>query len=83
MGRFETAWLTSDVNLVALADLSGAWIDRVHARKPQTAIVLDMDSSVSEPHGAQEGAAYSGHTHRGSRDLRRGRVAGPHVRSVP
>src|SRR5215472_12862008 len=61
MGRFETAWLTSDVNLVVLADLSGAWIDRVHARKPQTAIVLDMDSSVSETHGAQEGSAYNGH----------------------
>jgi Transposase DDE domain group 1 len=61
MGRFETAWLTSDVNLVALTDLSGAWIDRVHARKPQTAIVLDMDSSVSETHGAQEGSAYNGH----------------------
>ncbi len=61
MGRFETAWLTSDTNLTALADLSGAWIDRVHARKPQTTIVLDMDSSVSETHGAQEGSAYNGH----------------------
>jgi hypothetical protein len=61
MGRFETGWLTSEANLVALADLSGAWIDRVHARRPQTTIVLDMDSSVSETHGAQEGAAYNGH----------------------
>jgi hypothetical protein len=42
-------------------DLSGTWIDRVHARKPQTTIVLDMDSSVSETHGAQEGRAYNGH----------------------
>jgi len=33
----------------------------VHARRPQAAIVLDMDSSVSEPHGAQEGSAYNGH----------------------
>jgi len=48
MGRFETAWLTGEANLTALADLSGAWIDRVHARRPQTTIVLDMDSSVSE-----------------------------------
>jgi hypothetical protein len=44
-----------------LGDLSGSWIDRMHARKPQTAIVLDMDSSVSETHGAQEGSAYNGH----------------------
>ena len=61
MGRFETAWLTSEANLAVLADLSGAWIDRVHERKPQTTIVLDMDSSVSETHGAQEGTAYNGH----------------------
>src|SRR5215472_14829401 len=61
MGRFETAWLTSEGNLAALADLSGAWIDRVHARKPQTTIVLDMDSSVSETHGGREASAYNGH----------------------
>ena len=61
MGRFETGWLTSEANFAALADLSGAWIDRVHARRPQTTIVLDMDSSVSETHGAQEGSAYNGH----------------------
>jgi DDE family transposase len=61
MGRFETEWLSSEANLTALADLSGAWIDRVHARKPQTTIVLDIDSSVSETHGTQEGSAYNGH----------------------
>jgi hypothetical protein len=61
MGRFETGWLTSEANLTALSDLSGAWVDRVHARRPQTTIVLDMDSSVSETHGAQEGSAYNGH----------------------
>ncbi len=61
MGRFETAWLTNAANLAALADLSGARIDRVHARRPQTIIVRDMDSSVSETHGAQEGSAYNGH----------------------
>jgi hypothetical protein len=61
MGRFETAWLSSKANLAALADLCGGWIDRVHARRPQTTIVLDMDSSVSETHGAQEGSAYNGH----------------------
>jgi len=61
MGRFETAWLAGEANLAALADLPGAWIDKVHARKPQTVLVLDMDSSVSETHGAQEGSAYNGH----------------------
>jgi hypothetical protein len=40
MGRFETAWLTSKANVTALADLPGAWIDRVCARKLQTTIVL-------------------------------------------
>ncbi len=49
MGRFETEFLATDENLAALADLSGQWIDRVHARHPPKAIVLDMDSSVSRP----------------------------------
>jgi len=44
MGRFETEFLAADENLSALADLSGQWIDRVHARHPPKAIVLDMDS---------------------------------------
>ena len=61
MGRFETEWLISAANLAALTDLSGTWIDRVHARKPITTIVLDIDSSVSETHGAQEGSTYNGH----------------------
>lgn len=61
MGRFETGWLTSKANLAALAALSGAWIDRVHARNPGSVIVLDMDSSVSETHGTQEGSTYNGH----------------------
>jgi hypothetical protein len=34
MGRFETEWLSSEANLATLADLSGAWIDRVHGRRP-------------------------------------------------
>ena len=34
MGRFETEWLATEDNLKALADLCGAWIDRVHDRKP-------------------------------------------------
>ena len=57
MGRFETELLANDENLAALADLSGVWIDRVHARKLPRMIVLDMDSSVSPTHGDQEGTA--------------------------
>jgi Transposase DDE domain group 1 len=42
MGRFETAWLATDVYLEALTDLSGTWIVRVHARKAPEGIILDM-----------------------------------------
>ena len=61
MGRFETEFLATDDNLAALADLSGAWIERVHDRRPPKMMVLDMDSSVSPTHGDQEGTAYNGH----------------------
>src|SRR5207247_10286034 len=61
MGRFETEAMTSVENLTALADLSGRWIDRVQARRARTALVLDIDSSVSPTYGAQEGTAYNGH----------------------
>jgi len=59
MGRFETEVLTDKANLAALADLSGTWIDAVHARRPANVVVLDMDSSVSPTYGEQEGTAYS------------------------
>ena len=61
MGRFETRWLTAEKNLSGLADLSGQWIDRVHARRPPRGIVLDMDSSVSPTHGEQEMSVWNGH----------------------
>src|SRR4051795_9626905 len=61
MGRFETEVMTQAANLSALTDLSGRWIDRVHARRPVKGIVLDMDSSVSPTYGEQEGSAYNGH----------------------
>ena len=54
MGRFETRWLATEVNLSALTDLSGHWIDLVHNRRQPRGIVLDMDSSVSPTHGEQE-----------------------------
>jgi hypothetical protein len=61
MGAFETEWLAMDANMEALTDLSGVWIDRVHARKPPDCIILDMDSSESPTHGEQEGSPYNGH----------------------
>jgi len=61
MGRFETEFLATDDNIAALAELSGAWIDRVHDRQPPKKVVLDMDSSVSPTYGDQEGTAYNGH----------------------
>jgi hypothetical protein len=61
MGRFETSAMTSPTNLTALADLSGHWIDRVQAQRAPTALVLDIDSSVSPTYCAEEGTAYNGH----------------------
>jgi len=61
MGRFETEVLALDGNRAALADLSGQWINAMHDRKGLKYITLDMDSSVSPTHGAQEGTAWNGH----------------------
>jgi len=61
MGRFGSEFLPTDDNIAALAGLSGAWIDRVHDRRPPKSVVLDMDSSISPTYGDQEGTAYNGH----------------------
>src|SRR5277367_3636215 len=61
MSRFETEVLTQPGNLAALTNLSGKWIDRLRERRPMRELILDMDSSVSETHGQQEGSAYNGH----------------------
>ncbi len=61
MGRFETEVLTQPDNLAKLAKLSGNWIDRLRGRQPMWELILDMDSSVSETYGEQEGTAYNGH----------------------
>ena len=61
VGRFETETLSSQRNLTALMDLSGQWIDQVHQRQPLKQLILDMDSSVSETYGRQQGTAYNGH----------------------
>jgi hypothetical protein len=61
VGRFETDILSTKENLTTLMNLSGRWIDTVHERKPLKTLILDMDSSVSETYGSQEGTAYNGH----------------------
>ena len=61
VGRFETEILRTKENLRKLMDLSGEWINKVHQRQPLKELILDMDSSVSETYGRQEGTAYNGH----------------------
>ena len=61
MGRFETEVLTQPDNLAALMDLSAQWIDKVQQRRPTDRVNHDLDSSVSETYGQQEGSAYNGY----------------------
>ncbi len=61
MSRFETEMLSSRDNVAALMNLSGTWIDSVHECAPLDKLILDLDSSVSETHGQQQGLAYSGY----------------------
>src|SRR5512143_1775025 len=61
VARFETETLTTRENLNRLMDLSGQWIDRALRHRKLTRIVLDMDSSVSETYGRQQGTAFNGH----------------------
>ena len=58
---FETETLSTKRNLTALMNLSGEWINKAHRRKPLKQQILDLDSSVSETYGDQEGTAYNGH----------------------
>ena len=61
VGRFETETLSTKSNLTALMNLSGEWIDKAHRCKPLKQLILDLDSSVSETYGKQEGTGYNGH----------------------
>ena len=61
MARFETEVLTQADNLALLTNLPGQWIDQVQQRRPTDRVILDLDSSVSETHGQQEGSAYNGY----------------------
>jgi hypothetical protein len=55
------AKVTSDAGLLqnrkALMNLPGMWTDRVRRRRALDKLILDLDSSVSEPYGRQEGSA--------------------------
>src|SRR5262245_6145243 len=61
MARFETETLSTKENLKHLMDLPGQWIDQAHRHRKFTKLILDMDSSVSETYGHQQGSAYNGH----------------------
>jgi hypothetical protein len=60
MGRFKTNRLARPENLATLSDLPGHWIDEVSKRRRRGRVVLNLDSSVSPTHGAQEGSVWNG-----------------------
>ena len=61
MGRFETEILSQKKNVRALMALPGKLIDCANKYRHLKNLVLDMDSSVSETYGEQQGTAYNGH----------------------
>jgi len=61
MGRFETDILTQRENLDSLSDVNGKWVQKAMGKTLHRRIILDMDSSVSQIYGEQEGSAYNGH----------------------
>ena len=65
IGRFETTCLTQQNNLAVLQAISGAWIQKVNAKrnikKKIRHMIFDIDSSESEVYGKQEGSSYNGH----------------------
>ena len=59
---FETELLTQETNLVGLMAVNREVLAQAEMATRADRIVLDMDSSESPVHGAQEaGAAYNGH----------------------
>jgi hypothetical protein len=59
--EFHGAKITSDAGLPqnrkALLNRPGMWIDRAAQRRALHKLILDLDSSVSETYGRQEGSA--------------------------
>lgn len=58
---FETVVLTEEQNYQGLARLNAALIQHAAARSANRRVTLDIDSSESPVHGAQEQSAYNGH----------------------
>ena len=58
---FETELLTHEENLVGLRAVNREVFAQAEMATRADRIVLDMDSSESPVHGAQEGSAYNGH----------------------
>ena len=58
---FETELLTHEENLAGLRAVNREVLAQAEMATPDDRIVLDMDSSESPVHGAQEGSAYNGH----------------------
>ena len=58
---FETELLTREENLVGLMAVNREVLAQAEMPTRAGRIVLDMDSSESPVHGAQEGSAYNGH----------------------
>ncbi len=62
MSRFETELLARRENILALMDLSGAWVDKVNERDDLKELILDLDSSESPTYGHQQGTAFNART---------------------
>jgi hypothetical protein len=58
---FETEALTEDDNYQGLAYLNTELVQGEAVRPPTRRVILDIDSSESPVHGAQEQSAYNGH----------------------
>src|SRR5438094_3771003 len=58
---FETDVLAEERNYQGLARLNTALIQHASARSTNRRVILDIDSSESPVHGAQEQSAYNGH----------------------
>ena len=58
---FETELLTHEENLVGLRTMNREVLAQAEIATRVDRIVLDIDSSESPVHGAQEGSAYNGH----------------------
>jgi Transposase DDE domain group 1 len=58
---FETDVLAEEQNYEGLGHLNTALIEHTATRSPTRRVILDIDSSESPVHGAQEQSAYNGH----------------------